>query len=128
MNALRFFVIMMLLASASVFAAEPSGKGDKKIDVEQVDVPETMVVQPTPEEIHEDSITRSCSSCHVHGDMKAEPKPMNHFLTTRECGDCHFSKSWVPLRYYRHLSGRYKPNATPQECLSCHASNSEYLR
>lgn len=127
MKTLRALVWLMLLVSGMVFAADVGSKG-KQVDVPPVDVPEKMVVEPTSEEIHEDMTnTRTCGSCHTKSDLQAEPKPMNHFLTTKDCGACHFSKSWVPLRYYTHLSGRYKPNATPEDCLSCHTSNSEYL-
>ena len=126
MKALRTLVGLMLLVSVTVFAAD-AGPNGKRVDVDPVDVPEKAVVQPTPEEIHEESITRTCNSCHVQGDPEAEPKPLNHFLTTKDCGACHFSKSWVPLRFYSHLTGKYKPNATPQDCLSCHTSNNEYL-
>lgn len=124
MKAVRALIWLMLLVSATAFAAD----GDKKrVDVEPVDVPEKAVVQPTPEEIHEESITRTCSSCHIQGDLEAEPKPLDHFLTTKDCGACHLSKSWLPLRFYSHLTGKYRPNSTPQECKSCHTSNSEFL-
>jgi nitrate/TMAO reductase-like tetraheme cytochrome c subunit len=124
MKAIRAFIWVLLLVSATSFAAD--GKA-KRLEVEPVDVPEKAVVQPTPEEIHQESITRTCVSCHFQGDLEAEPKPLNHFLTTKDCGACHFNKSWVPLRFYSHLSGRYKPNSTPEDCLSCHKSNSEFL-
>jgi len=126
MKPLRMLVWLMLLVTATTFAANGGSKG-KRVDVDPVDVPEKMVVQPTTEEIHEESITRACSSCHNQGDLEAEPKPLNHFLTTKDCGTCHFNKSWVPLRLYSHLSGKYRPNSTPQDCQSCHASNSEFL-
>lgn len=125
MKVLSALVWLMLLLSATAFAA--GGSTGNRVDVDPVDVPEKMVVQPTPEEIHEESITRTCSSCHIQGDLEAEPKPLNHFLTTKDCGACHFNKSWVPLRFYSHLTGKYRANATPQECKSCHTSNSEFL-
>lgn len=131
MKAMKSVLWSMLLLSSLAFAAGDGGK--KQVDVDPVDVPEKMVVQPTPAEIHEDNTnTRSCESCHTKSDQ-AEPKPMNHFLTTKDCGACHFSKSWVPLKVYQHLTGRYpgalrsKPDADPQECRACHISNSEYL-
>lgn len=107
-------------------AVAADSKGGR-VDVPEVDVPEKMVVQPTPEEIHQEFPERACSSCHAPNSLDAEPKPLNHFLTTRDCGACHFDKSWVPLRIYQHRTGRYRPNATPQDCLSCHTTNSEYI-
>lgn len=126
MKALKTLVWLFLLVSATAFAGDNGSKG-KRVDVDPVDVPEKMVIQPTPEEIHAESMTRTCGSCHIQGDLEAEPKPLNHFLTTKDCGACHFSKSWVPLRFYSHLTGKYRPNATPQDCQSCHTSNSEFL-
>ncbi len=126
MKMLRVLLCLVLLVSATAFAAD-GAKGKKQVDVPPVDVPEKAVIQPTPEEIHEESITRACGSCHIQGDLEAEPKPLNHFLTTKDCGACHLSKSWIPLRFYSHLTGKYRANATPQDCQSCHTSNSEFL-
>ncbi len=125
MKTVRAMIWLMLWLSATAFAAGDASKG-RRVDVDPVDVPEKMVVQPTPEEIHQESFTRSCGSCHIQGDLEAEPKPMDHFQTTKDCVACHFNKSWVPLRYYSHLTGKYRPNDTPQECLSCHTTNSEF--
>lgn len=126
MKAVRFLVWLAMLVSMTTFAGESTSKG-KQVDVPAVDVPEKMVVQPTPAEIHEDFPDRSCASCHTPSNQEAESKPLNHFLTAKDCDKCHFSKSWIPLRLYSHLSARYRPNSDPQNCSSCHMSNSEFL-
>jgi hypothetical protein len=125
MKTLRTLALVLLMVTFSTFAGAADTKD--RVEVPAVDVPETMVVQPTSAEIHEDSRERTCVSCHSPNNQDAESKPLNHFLTTKDCGQCHFNKSWIPLRQYSHLSGKYRPNSTPQECASCHTSNSEFL-
>ncbi len=127
MKALRILLCIMLFASITGYAADAKVK--KRVDVDTVDVPEKIVIQPTPAEIHEDApIGQKCESCHGPNSLDAETKPLNHFLTTRDCGVCHFNKSWVPLRIYTHKSARYKPVAggDPTDCASCHVSNNEF--
>jgi hypothetical protein len=122
MNILKVLALLLALISAfSSIAAE-------NIKAPSVDVPEKKVFQPTPEDIHQDAPPdQPCSSCHNPASLDAEYKWPSHFLTTKECDKCHLNKSWIPLRMYSHLSGKYRPNATPQECDSCHTSNSEFL-
>lgn len=124
MRTIRKLMCLLMLVSLPVMADGTKGSA---VDVPPVDVPEQMVIQPTPAEIHEDFPDRTCGSCHTQSNQEAEPKPLNHFLTTKDCGQCHFNKNWIPLRLYSHLTGKYRPNATPQECLSCHTSNSEFF-
>jgi hypothetical protein len=110
------------------FSALSAGTKGKDIVVPNVDVPEQILVQPTPDIIHQEApIDQPCSACHNPSSLEAEYKYPNHFLTTKECDKCHLNKSWVPLRVYQHLSGKYRPNSIPQECDSCHTSNSEFL-
>jgi hypothetical protein len=126
MKILKLLLLIVLMVALPV-AADEAGKSKKKVDVEAVDVPEKILIQPTPEEIHQDAPPeQKCSSCHAPNNANAESKPLNHFLTTRDCGVCHFDKSWVPLRIYNHMNGRYHPNATPDDCQSCHISNTEF--
>ena len=127
MKALRILVGLMLMLSVAVFAADKA-KG-ARVDVDPVDVPEKILVKPTSAEIHEEyTATRSCSSCHTQSSLDAEPKPANHFMTTKDCDKCHFSTSWVPLRIYSHLSGKYnRQTRNPQECTECHTSNNEFI-
>lgn len=133
MKALQVLICILLMAAASNYAVAADAKG-KRIDVEPVDVPEKIVVQPTPAEIHEDAPPgQTCVSCHGPNSLDAETKFLTHFLTTKDCGTCHFNKSWVPLRNYNHLNGKYpgmlraKPDVDPQDCKSCHISNTEFL-
>lgn len=124
MKALRVLMVAVLLACAQAAVAE-----EKRIDVDSVDVPERIVVQPTPEEIHTDAPPeQKCSSCHGPSGLGAEVKPLDHFLTTRDCGVCHFNKSWIPLRIYNHMSARYRPRpgGDPTDCKECHVSNTEF--
>lgn len=132
MKTLRALWCALLLAAASyhVVAADAEGK---RIDIDPVDVPEKVVIQPTPAEIHMDAPPdQKCSSCHGPNSLDAEPKPLTHFLTTRDCGTCHFNKSWVPLRIYTHMNGKYscvvraKPDVSPDDCAGCHVGNTEF--
>ncbi len=128
MNALRILVCALMLAVMSGFVVAADGEG-KRVDVDPVDVPEKVVIQPTPAEIHADApLEQKCTSCHGPNSVDAESKPLNHFLTTRDCGVCHFNKSWVPLRIYTHMSARYRPNPAvdPMDCLACHVTNTEF--
>ena len=126
---------LFLCVAAGAMAADAK---EKRIDVNPVDVPEKVVIQPTPAEIHEGSEPgQACQSCHGANSLDAEKKPMNHFMTTRDCGTCHFNKSWVPIRNYTHMNGRYQamlrdtrrpePVTDPQDCANCHFSNNEFL-
>lgn len=137
MKLLRFLICVLLVLTTSGLAFAADSKG-KRIDVAPVDVPEKAVVQPTPEEIHADSAPgQTCNSCHGPNSQDAEKKPLNHFLTTKDCGTCHFNKSWFSLRIYTHTNGRYQamlrnptrpnPNPDPQDCANCHFSNNEFL-
>lgn len=123
-------VLLLSMASIVTYAADAK---DKKIDVDKVDVPEKVVIQPTSAEIHEDAEPgQTCTSCHGPNSLDAEKKPLTHFLTTKDCGTCHFNKSWVPIRNYTHMNGKYsgmlrtKPDIDPMECNSCHISNTEF--
>lgn len=119
-------VILLLGVMNTAIAADPK---EKRIDVGPVDVPEKVVIQPTPDEIHRDApVDQKCSSCHGPNSLDAETKPLTHFLTTKDCGTCHFNKSWIPLRIYTHLSARYRPNSDvdPTDCAGCHTTNTEF--
>jgi len=75
MKSLRVLLCIMLLASVSSYAADAKGK--KRVDVDTVDVPEKIVIQPTPAEIHEDApIGQKCESCHGPSSLDAETKPL----------------------------------------------------
>jgi hypothetical protein len=133
MKSLKMLMCIVVLALATHVAMAGDGKG-KSVDVAPVDVPEKIVIQPTSAEIHEDAPPdQKCGSCHGPSSVDAEKKPLNHFVTTKDCGTCHFNKSWVPLRMYTHQSGRYqsvlrtKPDADIQDCASCHFSNNEFM-
>lgn len=130
MNTLKVLMFALMLTNMAV-AADTQ---EKRIDVAPVDVPEKIVIQPTSAEIHADAEPgQTCTSCHGPNSLDAEKKPLTHFLTTKDCGTCHFNKSWVPIRHYTHLNGKYsgmlrsKPDVDPQECNSCHVSNTEFL-
>ena len=111
--------VFFLTNTGSAISAE------KNINVPPVGVKEKFV--PTPEEIHQDvPVDQKCSSCHTPSNQDIESKSISHFMTHRECDQCHLNKSWIPLKIYRHLSGKYRANSSPQECDSCHTSNSEY--
>ena len=134
MKALRILICTLMLASAANFAVAADAAKDKRIDVSPVDVPEKIVVQPTSAEIHNDAPPdQTCASCHGPNSRDAETKPLTHFLTTKDCGTCHFNKSWIPLRNFTHMSGKYpgmlraKPDTDPLDCKSCHISNNEFL-
>lgn len=121
-----------MAAAAANHAVAADAKG-KRIDVAPVDVPEKIVVQPTSAEIHEDAPPgQTCTSCHGPNALDAETKPLTHFLTTKDCGTCHFNKSWVPLRNYTHLNGKYpgmiraKPDVDSTDCAGCHVTNTEF--
>jgi hypothetical protein len=116
----------LLVIFSTAAAADEPGKKKSDVEVDSVDVPEKILIQPTPAEIHEESFDRACNSCHNPSNPDTEHRPLNHFLTSRECVKCHLSKSWVPLRLYSHLTPKYKPGPSGQDCLSCHTSNSEY--
>ena len=125
---LLFAAIAGLLFSMAAGAAQDA-KSDSQVDVPSVDVPEKMVVPPTSKEIHDDFPERSCQSCHSGIESGALQKPLNHFVTTtRDCGACHLSQTFLPLRLYRHRSPKYKadPARPPQDCNLCHTSNSEF--
>ena len=128
MKVLRILVGLILLAAIVTFAADKPAKG-ARVDVDAVEVPEKILVKPTSAEIHEEyTATRTCASCHTQSSLDAEPKPTNHFMTTKDCDKCHFSTSWVPLRIYSHLSGKYnRQNRNPQDCTECHSSNNEFI-
>lgn len=130
MKTLRILICTVLLAfAANVAAADAANSKGKRVDVDTVDVPEKKVIQPTSEEIHMDAPPdQKCSSCHGPNSLDAEIKPLDHFLTTKDCGICHFNKSWIPLRIYTHLSARYrpKPDVDPTDCKGCHVSNNEF--
>jgi hypothetical protein len=117
-----------LLFTVSAGAAQDQ-KSDSQVDVPPVDVPETMIVPPTSKEIHDDFPERSCASCHSGSETDALQKPMNHFLTTRDCVACHLTQTFLPLRLYRHRSPKYKPEPgqSSQDCNLCHTSNSEFF-
>jgi len=101
---------------------------DGEIKAPRVGVDTQPAFQPTPEDIHQDApVEQKCSACHNPASLDVEYKSPSHFLTTRECDQCHLNKSWIPLRLYVHMSGKYKRNATPLECDSCHTTNSEYI-
>jgi len=124
----KFRITLMMALMVISFSVMSAGTKEKNIVVPNVDVPEQIIIQPTPDIIHLDApIDQQCSSCHNPASLEAEYKARNHFLTPRDCDKCHLNKSWVPLRFYFHLSGKYKANSTPQECDSCHTSNSEYF-
>lgn len=132
MKTLRVLVCTLLLVAVSSYGVAADSKG-KSINVNPVDVPEKILLNPTPEEIHADAPPdQRCDACHKQGSLDAEPKPTNHFLTTKDCGTCHFNKSWVPLRNYSHMSGKYsclvrvKPDVSPDDCKGCHIGNIEY--
>jgi hypothetical protein len=133
MNALRALICTLMLAlTVNVSVAADAAK-DKRIDVPPVDVPEKTVIQPTSAEIHAEAPPeQTCSSCHGANALDAERKPLTHFLTTKDCGTCHFNKSWVPLRNYTHTNGKYSgmqrdnPDISPQDCIECHTTNIEY--
>lgn len=87
------------------------------------------LVNPTPEEVHQESAhILECSTCHSQkeADTGISIKPMNHFLTTKDCKECHFNKTWIPLRYYNHLTPKYKNSPANLECTACHTSNTEF--
>jgi hypothetical protein len=112
-------ICLIIGASTSAVAKE------KNISAPPVGVKEEFT--PSTEDIHRDvPIEQKCSSCHTEANQDIQSKPVGHFMTHRECDQCHLDKSWIPLRIYRHLSGKYRPNASPQECDSCHTTNSEY--
>jgi len=128
MKAFGVLISLLLMLTASSVAISADAKG-KNIDVSPVDVPEKIVVQPTSAEIHMDAPPdQTCTSCHGPNSVDAESKPLTHFLTTKDCGTCHFNKSWIPLRIYNHLSGRYhpKPDVSPTDCAECHVTNTEF--
>ncbi len=132
MKSLRLMVCLLALAILPGLSSAADSK-QKRIDVSPVDVPEKVVIQPTPAEIHEDAEPgQTCTSCHGANSLDAEKKPLNHFLTTKDCGTCHFNKSWVPLRNYNHMNGRYPSmqrdhsEILPQDCNECHITNTEF--
>lgn len=132
MKSLKIWLSVVLFALSTHVALAADAK-DKRIDVDPVDVPEKVVIQPTSAEIHQDAEPgQTCTSCHGQNSLDAEKKPLTHFLTTKDCGTCHFNKSWVPIRNYTHMNGKYsgmlrtKPDVDPQECNSCHISNTEF--
>lgn len=119
MMTLTICTLFILMNATLVFSKE------KNISAPPVGIQEEFV--PTPEQIHQDvPIEQKCSSCHTEANQDIESKAINHFMTQRDCNVCHLNKSWIPLKIYRHLSGRYRPNSTPQECDSCHTTNSEF--
>lgn len=127
---------LSILMCAMFFCVASSAMGadkEKRVDVAPVDVPEKVLIQPTPAEIHEDAEPgQTCTSCHGQNSLDAEKKPLTHFLTTKDCGACHFNKSWVPLRNYTHMNGKYSgmlrdnPDISPQDCNECHTTNTEF--
>lgn len=133
MNANRIYAWLLTLAlcfaNPLLALAGASAKADVDIDVDVIEVPEEILVEPTPQEVHEENLSRKCSSCHTPVNPEVQSKFLNHFQTSRECDTCHLSKSWLPLRLYSHLTPKYRARAgqDSQECLSCHVSNSEYF-
>jgi len=125
MRTLLIFFAALLLSLSALAADTP--KTSERVDVDVVDVPEKSLTPSTPTEIHEDAPAgRTCASCHQPADLEAQPKPLDHFQTNRDCGVCHLKQTWIPLKLYYHLSGKYKANSTPQDCISCHTMNTEY--
>jgi hypothetical protein len=121
-------LILLIALTAMSLSAQSAGTKEKDIVVPNVDVPEQIMVQPTPDIIHQEApIDQPCSACHNPSSLEAEFKAQNHFFTTRECDKCHLNKSWFPLRVYQHLSGKYKPNSSPQDCESCHTTNNQFI-
>jgi len=114
------------------FLAMPVNAAGRSVDVGPVDVPEQKVETPRPAEIHENIQDTPCSSCHAPMNPDIESKLPSHFVTNKECGTCHYTQRWIPLRIYTHINARYagslrKNDADPQDCTACHITNNQFM-
>jgi hypothetical protein len=66
----------------------------------------------------------TCLAC--HNGLSASAKPAGHFMTARSCDTCHKVNGWKPVAY-NHVSPAYRPTADAQNCVGCHATNSEII-
>jgi hypothetical protein len=117
-------VLLLLMGSFPVFSV-----AQERFEIKPIEVPEPAIAEPNPAEIHENSQDKPCSSCHAPINREIESKLPSHFVTNKECGECHYTQRWIPLRIYSHTSARYRRpmDTDPQECLACHMSNSQFL-
>ena len=119
---------VLLLLCLGYFPAQGVAAGNEVIA--PVEVPDGLSVEPpSTAEIHESFPDRPCSSCHSPINKDVESKWPSHFVTNKECGDCHYTQRWIPLKIYSHMAARYRRSndVDPQECKSCHTSNSQFL-
>ncbi len=94
-----------------------------------VEIPDSLIMDPSPGLIHENNLESPCSSCHNQINRDIEYKLPNHFVTNMDCGSCHYTQRWIPLRIYSHINARYRRpgNFDPQDCTVCHVTNSQFM-
>ena len=73
---------------------------------------------------HSGITPNTCLVC--HNGLGASAKPAGHFLTTRSCDSCHKTENWKPVNY-SHLSPLYTVVPDKITCVSCHATNGEFI-
>jgi hypothetical protein len=55
--------------------------------------------------------------------------PDGHFVTARDCSECHGTIKWDPDTFMHSMSGNYPgDHAGNFDCRRCHAGNSEAVR
>ena len=87
-------IITLLILFVALGTATTVFSKEKNINVPPVGVKEEFV--PTPEDIHRDvPIEQKCSSCHTEANQDIESKPITHFMTHRECDQCHIDRKSV---------------------------------
>ena len=125
----RYSFLWALLCACMLAGAQVNVYAEDRVEVPAVDVPEPSPGELRPAEIHENSPEKPCSSCHSPINKDIESKLPNHFVTSKECDSCHYTQRWTPLKIYSHINARYrrKPGVDPQDCGSCHISNSQFL-
>jgi hypothetical protein len=69
----------------------------------------------------------NCSSCHNGSNPPADGKSPAHFLTQRQCDQCHTTNPpWTTVRY-THTSAAYVTHSSAVTCTGCHVGKSETI-
>ena len=76
-----------------------------------------------PASFNHDNITGSCGSC--HNGTSATGKNTGHFVTARDCVECHTTTVWTPSTFV-HTTGNYPgDHRAALACTDCHGGNTE---